>query len=87
MIELSFTCREPPDEFTLSFGEKSTVADMRVEVAKRYNTELDFVTLICSKRVLSDSFVVGRLRIGPQSILVELRSTSPILLLSVPSLP
>jgi hypothetical protein len=68
--------------FSLAFPKGQTVKDARGRVAAEMGGQMADVTLLFSGKALRDTFVLERLRTGKLPIIVVLRDTADILLLT-----
>jgi hypothetical protein len=70
-------------QFTLSIPPEGKVIDAKEQIADRYRTIADYVSLLFRGRNLKDESVLVRLRIGTGKITVLIQSVEAILLQSV----
>jgi hypothetical protein len=70
-------------EFKLGFAPGQTVLDAKKKIVETYSVDsVEDVTLLFAGKVLRDGFVLDRLRIGTQWVVVHIRDTMKLLLFS-----
>jgi hypothetical protein len=75
------------DEFHERFGLTQTVLDARLRIKERRNlADISDVTLIFAGKVLKDRFVLDRLRIGGDRIVVHMKHLEPMILYTIKSM-
>jgi hypothetical protein len=83
-VSYKFVVAEDNEEFTLEFAPGQTVLDAKKKIKAKFQLDgSDEVTLLFSGKTLRDAFVLDRLRIGAQTVVVHLRETRRLLIFSV----
>jgi hypothetical protein len=82
-VKYAFVVAKDNEEFTLEFTPGQTVLDAKKKIMVKFCLdEPDDVTLLLSGKTLRDAFVLDRLRIETQTVVVHLRETAPLLIFS-----
>jgi hypothetical protein len=80
-VTFTFYVADSDTEFPLQFAPGQTVLDAKKKIQEKYDLDLvDDVTLLFSGKTLRDAFVLDRLRIGTQRIVVHLSDTVQLIL-------
>jgi hypothetical protein len=80
-VTYTFYVAESDTEFALQFLPGQTVLDAKKKIKEKYDLgAVDDVTLLFSGKTLRDAFVLDRLRIGTQRVVVHLRDTAQLIL-------
>jgi hypothetical protein len=80
-VEYRFFVPEDEEEFTLKFTPGQTVLDAKEKIMAKFGLdEPDDVTLLFSGKTLRDAFVLDRLRIGTQAVVVHLKATGRLII-------
>jgi hypothetical protein len=82
-VTYTFYVAESDTEFSLQFSPGQTVLDAKKKISEKFDLDsVDDVTLLFSGKTLRDAFVLDRLRIGTQQIVVHLSDTVQLILLT-----
>jgi hypothetical protein len=82
-VQYTFVNAETNEEFVLEFSPGETVSDAREQLQQRYNLPTkDDVTLLFAGKALRDGFVLDRLNIGGNKVVVHIKDRTKVLLYS-----
>jgi hypothetical protein len=83
-VEINFRVPQRGDDFVfpLWFPKGQTVKDARKRVADHLEVTIDAITLLFAGKSFRDQFVLDRLRVGRQPVIVYVRETAEIILVT-----